>query len=109
MSNKQKFGLSALCILLFISILIAALNMSYFATLGTYVKKTADVAFDEALISCLSEKKPGFHPGADYKNLAVSHLVTRMVFVWILIINYTIISISLIWLYRMIKKSGTTQ
>ncbi len=107
MNSKQKFVVAVIVILLIFSVLFSALNMSYFKTQGHHFGNFAALIFDESVFSCLVPKKNNPHPSSIYKNIVVTSHAQQMVFVVLTFINYLIISISLIWLYRTLKHQKT--
>ena len=106
MNPKQKFGMAAMVILLIISILLTALNMSYYRTSGYHFGKLAEF-IDAYLTSGLSRKDHDPHPSSIYKNIVVTSHAQQIVFIFVSIANYIIIAMSLIWLYRVLKRRKT--
>lgn len=107
MNPRQKFGIAVMVILLIISILFSALNMSYYRTSGYHFGKLADFVFDEALMSCFSQKDHDPHISSIYKNIVVTSHAQQILFIFASILNYFIIAICLIWLYRILKRRKT--
>ena len=104
MNTKQKFCVATIVILLIISVLFAALNMFYFRANGHHFKNLADLVFDESVISCFVLKKNNPDISSIYKNIVVTSHVQQIVFIFVIFINYIIISISLICLHRTLKR-----
>ncbi|MGD9057631.1 MAG: hypothetical protein PVJ41_07750 [Desulfobacterales bacterium] len=104
MNTKQKFVAALIVILLIISILFTALNMFYYNIQNHHISKVRPILFDETVISYFRQKDYDADPPYFYKNIMVTHGVHTMVFIFIVIVNYIIISISLIWLYRILKR-----
>ena len=94
-------------ILLIISILFSALNMSYFRTSGYHFGKLGELVSDESLTSCFSQKNHDPHPSSIYKNIVVTSHAQQIVFIFASILNYFIIAICLFWLYRVLKHRKT--
>ena len=107
MNTRQKFGIAVIVILLIISVLFSALNMSYFNSQGDHFGNLAELIFDESVLSCLVPKKNNPHPSSIYKNIVVTSHAQQIVFIFTTIINFIIFSISLIWLYRTLKRQKT--
>ncbi|MGD8345006.1 MAG: hypothetical protein PVI38_07365 [Desulfobacterales bacterium] len=107
MNPKQKFGVAVIAILLIISILFTALNLFYYNIQNYHIGKTRAILFDETVISHVRQKDRDADPPHFYKNIMVTHGVHTMVFIIIVIVNYIIIAISLIWLYRVLKRRKT--
>lgn len=96
--------MAVMVILLIISILLTALNMSYYQTSGYHFKNLAEFVFDESLTSCFNQKDHDPDPSSIYKNIVVTSHAQQIVFVFVSIANYIIIATSLIWLYRTLKR-----
>ena len=107
MNPKQKFGVAVIVILLIINILFTALNLFYDNIQNHHISKIRPILFDETVISYVQQKNRNADPPHFYKNIMVTHGVHSMVFMVIVISNYIIILVSLIWLYRVFKRQKT--
>ena len=96
MNIYQKIGMTAIFILLIVSVFLTALIISYHHGQNTLIMKLADIVFDESLN--LSREVPDIH--GLYKNIAVTQSVLKMLFVIVAAINYIIITGAFVLIWR---------
>ena len=105
MNNAEKFGIAAILFLLLISVLFTSLALFYHNVQGTHIGKLRNVVFDIALTLHQEARELG----PLWKNVAVTQHVQHLIFILVSIINYIVISVSLIWLIMKIKNKKTQQ